>query len=482
MKKLILLFVFFVSVSQIQAQEINNERFYAKMAIQDAEELFNDFPDDVTILATKGNEAAVYMTQYAGHKLHDRVLVHGPGYMYKASEAEVLESLNKATAAVRSVIDFTITEDVLVAEALNVINVLNIEDHILELQAYGTRHHSTANGTQAAEDLKVKWEAMVETYGRDDVSVRLFNHTGTGMPSVIMTIEGADLPDEYVIVGGHLDSTSSQAQTNAPGADDDASGIATITEATRSLFEIGYIPQRTIEIMAYAAEEIGLVGSAEIAQEYANNSVDVGAVVQFDMTNYNGSANDVSFVTDFTNADLNTYLMSLLDHYNASGPHEVTYGTSVCNYGCSDHASWTAEGYMASFPFEANFGDHNPAIHTPNDVFSVSGTANHAAKFTKLCAEFLIEASKSVILGVDDAIVNSVIITSNNGIINYDLTETPQNFTKVILYDALGNTIIKNKISTTKGSITTTNLTQGLYILSFVTKGKGQVSKKVIVR
>ncbi len=479
MKKLILLFVFLTTISQ--AQQIDDERFYAKMAVQDAEELASDFPEDVSILAKKGNEAAVYMTQFAGHKLHDRVLVHGPGYIFKGSETDVLTSLNATPNTVRSVIDFTITEDALVNQAFESIDVSKIEEHIIELEDYGTRHHATSGGTQSAIDLKAKWEAMAAAFSRDDVSVRLFNHTNTGMPSVIMTIEGSDFPDEFVIVGGHLDSTSSQSQTNAPGADDDASGIATITEATRSLFEIDYVPQRTIEIMAYAAEEIGLVGSSEIAEEYSSNGVDVGAVVQFDMTNFNGSANDISFITDFTNGTLNDYLMSLLDHYNASGPHEISYGTSVCNYGCSDHASWTAEGYMASFPFEANFGDHNNAIHTPNDTFSVSGTADHAAKFAKLCAAFLIESSKSVVLGLNNTVLNSVNVTTSNGMLNYFLTETNQIFTQVILYDALGNKIIQQDLKSNEGSIATSGFSQGLYILSFATEGKGVVSKKVLI-
>ncbi len=479
MKNLLLLLVFIATT--MQAQQIDEARFYAKMAKQDAEELQYEFPDEVTIIAKQGSEAVVYMTQKASHELHEKVLVHGPGYMFKTTEAEALASLMQPVTSVRSVIDFTITEDALVNQAINVIDAGTIADHIVELEDYGTRHHTTSTGTQAAIDLKAKWEAMAASYGRDDVSVRLFNHTNTNMPSVIMTIEGAVLPEEFVIVGGHLDSTSSQSQTNAPGADDDASGIATITEATRALFEINYTPQRTIEVMAYAAEEIGLVGSAEIASQYANDGVDVGAVVQFDMTNYNGSSNDVSFVTDFTNATLNNYLMSLLDHYNASGPHQVTYGTSLCNYGCSDHASWTEEGFMASFPFEADFGDHNPAIHTPNDTFSVSGTATHATKFAKLCVEFLIEASKNTVLGLDEATLNAVVVTTGNGSVNYTLGETSQTFKEVVLYNALGAKITAKEIRENQGSIATTNLSQGLYILSFVTETNQVVSKKVVI-
>ena len=174
----------------------------------------------------------------------------------------------------------------MVNQVLELIEIQNIEDQIMELQDYGTRYHGLPGGTEAANDLKAKWEAMAALYGRSDVSVRLYNHANTQMPSVIMTIDGSEFPDEFVIVGGHLDSTSNQGNNDAPGADDDASGIATITEAARALFEAGFVPKRTIEIMAYAAEEVGLVGSAEIAQEYSISNVDVIAYVQFDMTNF----------------------------------------------------------------------------------------------------------------------------------------------------------------------------------------------------
>lgn len=479
MKKIALLLFF--AVFTTFAQQLEIERIYATMALHDAEELQNDLPNQVSIIATKGNEAAVYMTENAAHLLHDRVLVHGPGYIFKASKEAVLESLQRTPQGVRSVIDFTITEETSVAAALQVINTQNIEDHILELEAYGTRHHSTSSGAQSAVDLKDKWEAMAAQYGRTDVSVRLFDHTGTNMQSVIMTIEGQVSPEEYVIVGGHLDSTSTQSQTNAPGADDDASGIATITEAVRSLFEINFVSQRTIEVMAYAAEEIGLVGSAEIAQEYSSNNIDVGAVVQFDMTNYNGSANDLSFITDFTDGTLNSFLMDLLDHYNGSGEHEITYSTSLCNYGCSDHASWTSEGYMAAFPFEANFGDHNSAIHTPNDTYP--GTATHATKFAKLCAEFLIEAAKSTLIaGIDEATQNSVFISYANGAIAYSIEGNTQFFNQVVVYDMLGKKVANQAIKLANGSIPVSQLNQGLYIVSFVTNGKGSVSKKVILK
>lgn len=464
------------------SQETNN--FYATMSLQDAMELKKDLPNEVEILAKRRNEAAVYMTPNAGHTLHDRVLVHGPGYIFKSSLEEAILSLESPVReASNNRQAFTITEDVLVNQTIDLINTQNIEDHILELENYGTRYHNRAAATQAANDLKDKWEAMAATYGRTDVSVRLYNHVNTQMPSVIMTIEGAGLPDEFVIVGGHLDSTSNQGNNNAPGADDDASGIATITEATRALFEVGFVPQRTIEVMAYAAEEIGLVGSAEIAQEYSIANVNVVGVVQFDMTNFNGSANDVSFITDFTDATLNGFLMQLVDHYNSSGQHEITYSTSLCNYGCSDHASWNNEGYMSAFPFEATFGQHNQTIHSPNDTFSVSGTAEHAAKFAKLCAEYLIETAKSdVILNVDEDLIDSIVVSVENKVLLYNLEASNKNFIDIKIYDLLGKKVLDVPVLSDKGSVSLQPFSSGIYVASFVTEGDIAVSKKIMIK
>ncbi|HBR53550.1 MAG TPA: hypothetical protein DEA82_04920, partial [Flavobacteriaceae bacterium] len=196
--RILLIFLTFFTINSVAQQQ---DRFYATMNIVDANALKIDIPEEIDIISTQGNEAAVYMSTEAAHKLHDRILVHGPGYIFKASEAEAMKALVEKPT-VRTRMPLTITEDATVAQVLEVINTQNIEDHILELEDYGTRFHTTATGTQAAEDLKTKWEAMAALYNRSDVSVRLFNHSSTNMPSVIMTIEGSELPDEYVIVGG----------------------------------------------------------------------------------------------------------------------------------------------------------------------------------------------------------------------------------------------------------------------------------------
>lgn len=488
MKSIITLFLCLLCCFQISAQD--QAFFYATMSVHHAEELSKDAPQEIEVIATYYNEAAVRLTLTGSHKLHDRILIHGPGYIHRNSEEEAVQAIhrsnNRTTSNIRATANFSITEDAVVLPTLDLIQTQNIEDHIIELENYGTRHHSRPSGTQAAIDLKAKWEAMADLYNRSDVSVRLYNHTNTGMPSVILTITGAEFPDEYVIVGGHLDSTSNQGNVdNAPGADDDASGIATITEATRALFEIGFVPKRTIEVMAYAAEEIGLVGSNEIASEYATNNINVIAVSQFDMTLLNGSSNDVSFITDFTNSDLTSYMMSLLDHYNTVAPHQVTYSTSVCNYGCSDHASWTEQGYMAAFPFEANFGQHNNLIHTAGDTFSLTNTASHATKFAKLCAEFLIEVAKNdnTALAVNDALASSIFATINGQTLFYDFSSAQKEVTGIQLYNLNGKEIFRISNIAQRDQITIPQMSTGVYIATFTTENNNTpIVKKLVVQ
>src|SRR3546814_2892790 len=110
-------------------------------------------------------------------------------------------------------------------------------------------------------------------------------------------------------LGAHLDSINAYGGGSpgqaAPGADDDASGIAVLTETLRIALASGWRPQRTVKFMGYAAEEVGLRGSNAIAQSHRQAGVDVVAVLPVDMTNYKaGPVQDMKLITDYSNASL----------------------------------------------------------------------------------------------------------------------------------------------------------------------------------
>ena len=74
--------------------------------------------------------------------------------------------------------------------------------------------------------------------------------------NVIGVIRGSKYPNEYVMMGGHLD-----AFDVATGGVDDGSGVTPAMEAARLIMAAGGKPERTILVCLWAGEEFGLLGS-----------------------------------------------------------------------------------------------------------------------------------------------------------------------------------------------------------------------------
>ena len=319
------------------------------------------------------------------------------GFMYHGSEAEGLRALARqqtmaatsAATAASSRPGYVLNNQGTVPPVLTQMQASNIGQTIGELSNFVNRYYTTAGGSDASNWLRQKWTSIAA--GRADIAVTQFAHSGYNQKSVIATIAGTDNAAEVIVIGGHLDSINGSGtgeNTRAPGADDDASGIASMTEAFRAMVASGYKPRRTIKFIGYAAEEVGLRGSQAIAQNFKANNINVVGVMQLDMTNYKGSASDIYIYTDYTDSLQNDFLARLITTYLPT----LTIGYDRCGYGCSDHASWTAQGYVASLPFEAAFSGDNPHIHTANDTYANSGNqADHALKFARLAAAYAIE-------------------------------------------------------------------------------------------
>jgi carboxypeptidase Q len=76
--------------------------------------------------------------------------------------------------------------------------------------------------------------------------------------NVIGDIIGTEKPEEVVIIGGHLDSWDL-----GTGALDDGAGVAITTAAAKMIIDSGIKPKRTIRVIMFGAEEVGLVGAIE---------------------------------------------------------------------------------------------------------------------------------------------------------------------------------------------------------------------------
>jgi bacterial leucyl aminopeptidase len=293
----------------------------------------------------------------------------------------------------------------------------NICSTITSLANFHTRYYKTQTGLDAAAWIKQRWEQIAA--GRSDVFVSYFDHPNFLQHSVILRIVGADVPWEAVVLGAHLDSIRSGQPSDcnvqppptscrAPGADDDASGIASLTETLRAAMAVNYKPSRTVFFIGYAGEEAGLLGSKDIAiwmnpAVKQTKSAPVGAL-QLDMTNFkststNPPAVDVGILNDasFTNGPQNQFIADLITAYQ---PGLAVATNSACGYGCSDHASWTTQaGVPASIAFEGRFGQHSQNLHTINDTLANMDTScNHGAKFSRIAAAYMAELAKGGLL------------------------------------------------------------------------------------
>ncbi len=89
--------------------------------------------------------------------------------------------------------------------------------------------------------------------------------------NVIGQITGSEYPDEYMVVGGHLDSWDL-----GDGSHDDGAGVVQSMEVLRLFKEIGYQPKRSIRVVLFMNEENGLRGGkkyAKVAKNKGENHV-----------------------------------------------------------------------------------------------------------------------------------------------------------------------------------------------------------------
>jgi acetylornithine deacetylase/succinyl-diaminopimelate desuccinylase-like protein len=100
--------------------------------------------------------------------------------------------------------------------------------------------------------------AVASLKGYDEVG----KYSGDGL-NVLGKIEGTDpvLKNQYIVLGGHLDHLGARGSVVMNGADDDASGVATVMEVARVLGQVQYKPKRTIIFAGWCGEEMGLLGS-----------------------------------------------------------------------------------------------------------------------------------------------------------------------------------------------------------------------------
>lgn len=237
------------------------------------------------------------------------------------------------------------------------------EDSLIErtthYEDYITRY-SNADGY----DTACLWSNDVFIgYGLDS-EIRHFTMQGYDCQNVIATQTGTTYPEKYWIICGHLDSTSPQASTNAPGADDNGSGSAAVVEAARIMSQYDF--EYTVRYILWGGEEQGLYGSAHYADSVAAVGDEVLGVINLDMIFYGPTPDDQAEL------HYNTASNSLGLAFDAiSDTYVPALGKVVANppVSASDHSSFWNVGYPALLSIEKEVWN-NPYYHQTTDIMA----------------------------------------------------------------------------------------------------------------
>lgn len=136
--------------------------------------------------------------------------------------------------------------------------------------------------------------------------------------NVIAELTGSEFPDEYIVVGGHLDSWDI-----GEGAHDDGAGIVQSIEVLRILKALNYQPRHTIRIVLFVNEENGNNGGKTYAAEAEKNNLVHFAAIESDAGGF--SPRGFSFeATDEAYA-----------HYKSIAPVLEDYGVHMSRRGWS---------------------------------------------------------------------------------------------------------------------------------------------------
>ena len=132
----------------------------------------------------------------------------------------------------------------------------------------GATQYDTAYAKIPCAAMGLRDADKLSTILKDGKNVELYYQSGAHfLPdtlghNVIGELTGSEFPDQFITIGGHLDSWDP-----AEGAHDDGTGCVHSIEVLRSLKTLGFKPKHSIRIVLFANEENGLRGGTKYAEE-----------------------------------------------------------------------------------------------------------------------------------------------------------------------------------------------------------------------
>lgn len=268
----------------------------------------------------------------------------------------------------------------------------SIRDFMQALQDFETRFALAPNRREVATWIRDMFVSFGYTEARLDSF--LLNYTYRSVPyetwqyNVIAEQRGYHYPDSIHILGAHYDSIVTGSEDDpfkyAPGADDNASGVAALLETARLFKKHGYESANTIQFIAYGAEELGLHGSWHHARRSAEQNKGIVMMINNDMISHTDQPEALWTleVQYYPGSDWLTDLA--VDVAVAYTGLNVVKANNVIRF--TDSWPYHSVGYDAVFLHEERF---SPFYHSPQDVVE-NTNKRYAAEMVKVSVGMLV--------------------------------------------------------------------------------------------
>ncbi|MBX2999475.1 MAG: M20/M25/M40 family metallo-hydrolase, partial [Caldilineaceae bacterium] len=185
--------------------------------------------------------------------------------------------------------------------------------------------------------------------------------------NVIADIPGVDNPQRIWVIGGHFDTNSEIPYTSAPGADDNATGVA----ATMRIAEIlkAYKFRDTIRFVYFSGEEQGQWGSKHYAASLRQAGAQIAGYINLDMIGYDGNDDRVVELhtgSESSNPNSNALAIQFINASSRYGQGLKFERKTDSASRFSDHSPFWDNNYAAFLVIENFFDDAIPRDRNPH--------------------------------------------------------------------------------------------------------------------
>lgn len=312
------------------------------------------FQDDHTMLVKIADEDVLEIIQAGFHPT--RLYPHPLPVTDERKEGIVPPVLDRGPEEVIEALVHRISED-------------SLRSYIQRLQDFQTRYIGTDSNEAAAQWITDKFYE----FGYELVETPRSHVYGTlvDVNSVIAVKLGILYQDSVFIIGAHFDSVvrdGTDPHTWAPGADDNATGVAAVLEAARIVADIDF--DYTVKFACWNDEEVSLSGSGWYAGSAYFDGQKIGLYINLDMIGFLDEKIPLRDINILRNPSAQAqacaeFMAEMADRYATLVPVHIE-----TEWGGSDHSYFMWHGYDILWVWESNFDDYktNPHYHTATDV------------------------------------------------------------------------------------------------------------------